>query len=92
MHTLHFPDISFKLSIEIEDHPLFPKIFDVLNEAMVTPAEVGEQLLRNEGVKTAMSNILDFVHEKMKEVDEIKAKGLKNEQTEGELVDEIFQQ
>ncbi|KAM3360982.1 hypothetical protein P3S68_015836 [Capsicum galapagoense] len=75
-----------------EDHPLFPKIFDVLNEAMVTPAEVGEQLLRNEGVETAMSNLLDFVHKKKKEVDEIKAKGLKSEQTEGELVNEISQQ
>lgn len=73
----------------IEDHPLFPEIFDVLNEAMVTPAEVGEQLLRNEGVENAMSRLLDFIHKKKKEVDEIKAKGLKNEKPEGEFVDEI---
>ncbi|KAK4359057.1 hypothetical protein RND71_021286 [Anisodus tanguticus] len=76
----------------IEDHPLFPEIFDVLNEAMVTPAEVAEQLLRNEGVETAMSNLLDFIHKKKKEADEFKAKGLKNEQTEGDLVDEITQE
>lgn len=46
----------------IEDHPLFPEILDLLDEAMVTPAEVGEQLPRNEGVETAMSSLLDFIH------------------------------
>ncbi|XP_059280420.1 AAA-ATPase At3g50940-like [Lycium ferocissimum] len=76
----------------IEDHPLFHEIFDVLNEAMVTPAEVAEQLLRNEGVETAMSSLLDFINKKKKEADEFKATGLKNEQTEGELVDEITQE
>lgn len=75
----------------IEDHPLFPEILDLLDKAMVTPAEVGEQLLRNEGVETAMSSLLDFIHKKKKEADEIKAKGLENEETERELVVEISQ-
>ncbi|KAL0422782.1 UNVERIFIED_CONTAM: protein HYPER-SENSITIVITY-RELATED 4 [Sesamum latifolium] len=58
----------------ITDHMLFPEIGSLLEETTVTPAEVGEQLLRNENVEVALGGLIQFLLEKKKESDEQKAK------------------
>ncbi|KAL0334711.1 UNVERIFIED_CONTAM: protein HYPER-SENSITIVITY-RELATED 4 [Sesamum radiatum] len=48
----------------ITDHMLFPEISSLLEETTVTPAEVGEQLLRNENVEVALGGLIQFLLEK----------------------------
>lgn len=69
----------------IEEHSLFPEIKHLLEDVNVTPAEVGEQLLRNEGVEDALNCLLQFLQEKRREADEIKAKAVEEQDVEQEL-------
>nr|GLL28468.1 AAA-ATPase At3g50940-like [Ipomoea trifida] len=69
----------------IEDHSLFSEIQVLLENVNVTPAEVGEQLLRNEGVQDALNCILHFLQEKTREADdESKAKAKEMEEQDAE--------
>ncbi|KAL0365544.1 UNVERIFIED_CONTAM: protein HYPER-SENSITIVITY-RELATED 4 [Sesamum angustifolium] len=56
----------------------------LLEETTVTPAEVGEQLLRNENVEVALGGLIQFLLEKKKESDEQKAKEVLLKEDEGE--------
>ncbi|KAG8368216.1 hypothetical protein BUALT_Bualt15G0022100 [Buddleja alternifolia] len=68
----------------ITDHSLFSEIKYLLEEIMVTPAEIGEQLLRNEDVKIALEGLIEFLQEKRRESEEQKANKLTTEE-EGEV-------
>ncbi|KAK4401516.1 protein HYPER-SENSITIVITY-RELATED 4 [Sesamum angolense] len=68
----------------ITDHMFFPEISSLLEETTVTPAEVGEQLLRNENVEVALGGLIQFLLEKKKESDEQKAKEMLLKEDEGE--------
>ncbi|XP_019169429.1 PREDICTED: AAA-ATPase At3g50940-like [Ipomoea nil] len=68
----------------IQDHSLFPEIQLLLENVNVTPAEVGEQLLRNEGVEEALNCLLHFLQEKTREADESKEKAKAMEEQDAE--------
>ncbi|XP_011088431.1 AAA-ATPase At3g50940-like [Sesamum indicum] len=68
----------------ITDHMLFPEIGSLLEETTVTPAEVGEQLLRSENVEVALGGLIQFLLEKKKESDEQKAKDMLDEGEEND--------
>lgn len=70
--------------LKIRSHPRFNEINNLLEEILVTPAEVGEQLLRNEDADGALADLTDFLHQKKREDEEIKAKRLQEEQDEQE--------
>lgn len=59
---------------DIKDHPLFQEIEDLLPNAKATPAEVAEQLLKNDDPDASLQGLIDFIHEKM----------MKNEEAEAE--------
>ncbi|XP_030450178.1 AAA-ATPase At3g50940-like [Syzygium oleosum] len=49
------------------DHPLFPEIEELMKSALITPAEVGEQLLKNDDPDIALQGLLGFLHTKRRE-------------------------
>ncbi|KAL3722552.1 hypothetical protein ACJRO7_034859 [Eucalyptus globulus] len=53
------------------DHPLFPEIEELIKSALVTPAEVGEQLLKNDDPDIALQGLLGFLHTKRRENSQI---------------------
>ncbi|KAJ4912221.1 cytochrome BC1 synthesis [Raphanus sativus] len=56
--------------LEIKEHPLFSKIEEGIKATEVTPADVAEQLMRNESVDSILEGLVDF----------LKVKKIKNEQ------------
>ncbi|KAE9448587.1 hypothetical protein C3L33_19533, partial [Rhododendron williamsianum] len=52
-------------------HPLFMEIEQLMEMKKVTPAEVGEQLLKNEEAESALRGLIEFLEEK-KEIEEVK--------------------
>lgn len=59
--------------LEITNHPLFPEVEDLILEAKVTPAEVGEQLMKSEEPDITLEGLIRFLVEK-KESDAAKAR------------------
>ncbi|KAK3412549.1 hypothetical protein EUGRSUZ_I01284 [Eucalyptus grandis] len=53
------------------DHPLFPEIEELMKSALVTPAEVEEQLLKNDDPDIALQGLLEFLHTKRRENSQI---------------------
>ncbi|KAG5614262.1 hypothetical protein H5410_014086 [Solanum commersonii] len=70
----------------IKDHKLFKEIEELIHIANVTPAEVAEQLLKEDEVENSLKGLINFLHKKIKENEEVKAK--KVEITQVESVDE----
>ncbi|KAK6136733.1 hypothetical protein DH2020_029561 [Rehmannia glutinosa] len=66
----------------ITEHSLFREINSLLEETMVSPAEVGEQLLRNEDVEIALEGLVEFLQQKKRESEEQKAKESLQEEDE----------
>ncbi|KAL3527136.1 hypothetical protein ACH5RR_011792 [Cinchona calisaya] len=60
--------------LEIKDHFLFKEIEELIATTEVTPAEVAEQLLKNDEADVTLKGLVDFLHLKRKENDEAKAK------------------
>ncbi|CAF2151363.1 unnamed protein product [Brassica napus] len=56
--------------LEIKEHPLFSKIVEGIEATEVTPADVAEQLMRNESVDSILEGLVEF----------LEAKKIKNEQ------------
>ncbi|CAL5072446.1 unnamed protein product [Urochloa decumbens] len=48
----------------LDDHPLFPKIQELLAAMEVTPAEVSEMLLRSEDADVALQGLVEFLQDK----------------------------
>lgn len=92
VHMSYCKPCAFKTLAEnylgITDHFLIPQINNLLEGTNVTPAEVGEQLLRNEEVEISLGGLVEFLQEKKRENDEQKAKeSLQEEEEEGQNVD-----
>lgn len=51
----------------ISEHPLFMEVEELMLMAKVTPAEVGEQLMKSEESETALRGLLKFLKMKMEE-------------------------
>ena len=58
----------------VKDHKLYGEIEDLIASTNVTPAEVAEQLLKNDEPDDALRGLIEFVSEKRKENEETKAK------------------
>ncbi|PSS29445.1 Protein HYPER-SENSITIVITY-RELATED like [Actinidia chinensis var. chinensis] len=69
----------------LNNHSLFSEIEDLLGKTMVTPAEVGEQLLKSEEPENALRRLVEFLLEKQRETKEREARKLKQEEDKEEL-------
>ncbi|GFY89709.1 P-loop containing nucleoside triphosphate hydrolases superfamily protein [Actinidia rufa] len=69
----------------LNNHYLFSEIEDLLGKTMVTPAEVGEQLLKSEEPENALRRLVEFLLEKQRETEEREARKLKQEEDKEEL-------
>ncbi|KZV47919.1 hypothetical protein F511_33650 [Dorcoceras hygrometricum] len=58
----------------IQDHVLFKKIEDLVVVAKVTPAEIAEQLLKNDDPSVSLQGLVDFIHSKIRQSEEAEAK------------------
>ncbi|ESR36581.1 protein HYPER-SENSITIVITY-RELATED 4 [Citrus sinensis] len=58
----------------ITEHPLFVEIEKLIETAKVTPADVAEQLLRNEAPELALSGLTEFLETKKRANDDGEAK------------------
>ncbi|MBA0739111.1 hypothetical protein Gogos_012407 [Gossypium gossypioides] len=54
-----------------DHHPLMSITRELLAKTSVTPAEVGEQLLKNADPEAALKGLIDFLQQKVKEEDEV---------------------
>lgn len=61
----------------IKDHALFEEIEDLIRNAKTTPAEVAEQLLKNDDPDVSLQGLIDFIHKKIKENEEAEAEKAK---------------
>ncbi|XP_059283115.1 protein HYPER-SENSITIVITY-RELATED 4-like [Lycium ferocissimum] len=90
IHMAYCTPCGFKLLattyLGIKDHKLFKEIEELIDIANVTPAEVAEQLLKEDEVEDALKGLINFLHKRIKEKEEEKAK--KVEITQVESVDE----
>ena len=57
----------------IDYHAMYPEIEKLIEEVMVTPAEVAEVLMRNENSDVVLQDLLEFLKAKRKEIGESKA-------------------
>lgn len=60
--------------LEIEDHILFEQIEECIRETEVTPAEIAEQLMRNDSVDKVLQGLVVFLKAKKLANHEAKAK------------------
>ncbi|KAD7479242.1 hypothetical protein E3N88_02378 [Mikania micrantha] len=58
----------------VTKHDLFEEIEDLIGEVEITPAEVAEQLLKDDDPDIALGGLVDFFDVKRKEIEEAKAK------------------
>lgn len=56
--------------LEIEDHILFKEIEELIQEIKVTPAEIAEQLMRNDSVDQLLQGLISFLRAKKTENDD----------------------
>ncbi|KAL4577665.1 hypothetical protein LXL04_013776 [Taraxacum kok-saghyz] len=56
----------------ITEHTLFEKIDDLIREVEITPAEVAEQLLKDDGPDIVLNGLIDFFDVKRKQNEEAK--------------------
>ncbi|ERN15371.1 AAA-ATPase At3g50940 [Amborella trichopoda] len=52
----------------VDEHPLFEEVAGLLEEAEVTPAEVGEQLIRSEDVGIALQGLIEVLKKKREDI------------------------
>jgi mitochondrial chaperone BCS1 len=74
--------------LRITNHSRFHEINSLLEEGMVTPAEVAEQLMRNEDTDEAIEDLVEFLQEKKKENEEAEAKRIQAAEQGGEEEEE----
>jgi chaperone BCS1 len=56
----------------IEYHAKYPEIEELIKEVTVTPAEVAEVLMRNDGTDVALDDLVELLNTKKKDANEIK--------------------
>ncbi|KAK2457476.1 AAA-ATPase [Trifolium repens] len=78
-----FRQLAFRY-LRIKEHTLFKEIEETLQQTLVTPAEVAEQLLKGSETETILKDVSNFLRKK-KEIQELEAK--MREQEERQLVD-----
>jgi ATP-dependent 26S proteasome regulatory subunit len=51
----------------VENHAMYPEIEQLIQEVMVSPAEVAEVLMRNDNSDVVLQDLLEFLKEKRKQ-------------------------
>ncbi|KAH9696269.1 protein HYPER-SENSITIVITY-RELATED 4 [Citrus sinensis] len=78
IHMSYCTPCGFKMLasnyLGIAEHPLFVEIEKLIETAKVTPADVAEQLLRNEEPELALSGLIEFLETKKRANDDSEAK------------------
>ncbi|XP_027771090.1 AAA-ATPase At3g50940-like [Solanum pennellii] len=77
IHMAYCTPCGFKLLannyLGIKDHKLFKEIEELIDTANVTPAEVAEQLLKEDEAEDSLRGLVNFIHKKIKEKEEAEA-------------------
>ncbi|OMO74317.1 hypothetical protein CCACVL1_16808 [Corchorus capsularis] len=77
IHMSYCTPCGFKMLasnyLEIQEHPLFLQIEELLKITKVTPAEVGEQLMKDEEPEIVLQGLIEFLEAKLKEGEEAAA-------------------
>ena len=77
IHMSYCTPSGFKLLasnyLNITQHNLFKEIEDLISEVAVTPAEVAEQLLKDDDPNIVLNGLIDFLDTKRKDNEEAKA-------------------
>ncbi|KAB5541460.1 hypothetical protein DKX38_014434 [Salix brachista] len=71
IHMSYCTPCGFKMLVSnylgLTDHPLFPSVEALIETAKVTPAEVGEQLLKCEEPESVLTGLIEFLEGKKSE-------------------------
>ncbi|KAJ8558342.1 hypothetical protein K7X08_005108 [Anisodus acutangulus] len=74
IHMAYCTPCGFKLLatnyLGVKDHKLFKDIEKLIDIANVTPAEVAEQLLKEDEVEDSLQGLIEFLHKKIKDKEE----------------------
>ena len=100
IHMSYCTPCGFKMLasnyLGITEHPLFLEVEELIEKVEVTPADVAEQLMRDEVPKIALSGLIQFLQIKKRETGESKAteaeetvRGAENIQELSEKTDEV---
>ena len=77
IHMSYCTPCGFKMLasnyLGITEHPLFVEIEKLIETAKATPADVAEQLLRNEVPELALSGLIEFLETKKRANDDSEA-------------------
>ncbi|MCD9644228.1 Protein HYPER-SENSITIVITY-RELATED 4 [Datura stramonium] len=65
------------------EHKLFKQIEEVIETATVTPAEVAEQLLKEDEVEVSLNGLISFLQVKIKEKEDTKSKKVETDEKKG---------
>lgn len=83
IHMSYCTPCGFKLLAEnylgITEHQLFEESENLIGSTAVTPAEVAEQLMKDDEVEASLKGLIDFLHMKKKEHGDVKVEEEENE-------------
>ncbi|KAK4360534.1 hypothetical protein RND71_019486 [Anisodus tanguticus] len=65
-----------------KEHNLFKQIEELIETAMVTPAQVAEQLLKEDEIEFSLNGLISFLHVNIKENEDAKSKKVQATQVE----------
>lgn len=87
IHMAYCTPCGFKLLaanyLGIKEHKLFEETEELIGKTAVTPAEVAEQLMKEDEVDISLNGLIEFLNSKMKEQEEAKAKVDDNKEEKG---------
>lgn len=93
IHMSYCTPCGFKLLaanyLGIKDHKLFKEIEELIDMANVTPAEVAEQLLKEDEAEDSLKGLINFVHKRIKDKEDAKAKKVETPQVEDEKKENV---
>ncbi|KAJ6385924.1 hypothetical protein OIU77_028984 [Salix suchowensis] len=97
IHMSYCTPCGFKMLISnylgLTEHPLFPSVEALIETAKVTPAEVGEQLLKWEEPESVLTGLIEFLEDKKSERSKREDGNRDNNEeagtAEGELAQEV---
>ncbi|TMW89895.1 hypothetical protein EJD97_016517 [Solanum chilense] len=82
IHMSYCTPCGFKLLasnyLGITEHQLFEEIENLIGATAVTPAEVAEKLMKDDDVDIALKSLIDFLHMKEKEHEDIEVEEKEN--------------
>lgn len=88
VHMSYCTPSGFKLLaanyLGIKEHILFEEIEELISTTQVTPAEVAEQLMRNDDPELILNGLIEFLKVKRKEDEDAKPRKIHEESTESQ--------